>query len=376
MRKILRRILTKIPPKYLKNGSILIFGLLLYGTIGSMYLMNLDFINSLYYSVITMTTVGYGDIVPKTDIQKIFAISLALSGLGIITYVFSVILDNFTKKMSMYSKGAKMYKIKKIGDYYILCGYGRVGKIVFEELKKRNQKVIVIEKDPQATQDIEEDESTIVINRDATDDKLLNNIKLDNCRSVIVTTGSDVTNLFIVLTIREIQPEAWVVTRCSKLENKKRLIKAGANKIVSPELIGGSDLYFEAAKPHLARITIQHGVDDIYKEIVMIIDHECTIENIDYHFPGIRDPLTRKIGVITKQEAEDFIVGLEADPRKKESLKNLYRSVHNIHSHWISSPNKKNIDKLINNISKNENIIGIGLTDEEIAEYTSQYVEY
>ena len=108
----------------------------------------------------------------------------------------------------------------------------------------------------------------------------------------------------------------------------------------------------------------------------MIIDHECTIENIDYHFPGIRDPLTRKIGVITKQEAEDFIVGLEADPRKKESLKNLYRSVHNIHSHWISSPNKKNIDKLINNISKNENIIGIGLTDEEIAEYTSQYVEY
>lgn len=372
----MRKIFTKIPSKYIKNGSILIIGLLVYGVIGSMCIMHLDLFNSLYYSIITIATVGYGDIVPKTLIQKIFSMTLALSGFGIITYVFSVILENFSEKMSRFSKGMKMYKkIDKMRDYYVLCGYGRVGSVVFQELKERNQNVIVIEKDPLATQDLEESDSVVIINKDATEDVLLNRINFDKCRSIIVTTGSDVTNLFIVLTVREIQPNAWVVARCSKLENKHRLYKAGANKIVSPELIGGADLYFEAAKPHLVRITLKHNVDDIAEEMNMILDYKCTLENIDYHFPGIIAPLTRKIGVVTKEDINEFIRNLEENPQKKESLKNLYNSVHEIHSHWISGSDKLFIDKLINEIEKTEHIIGIDLTNDEIAEITSKYIE-
>lgn len=371
-----RKLLAKIPVKYIKNGSILIFGLIVYGVIGSMFIMDLDFINSLYYSIITMATVGYGDIVPKTVVQKIFSMTLALGGFGVITYVFSIILENISKRMSEYSKGAKMYKkVKKMRDYYVLCGYGRVGKVVFEELKKRNQNVIIIENDPIATQDLEPDDSVVIINRDATDDALLGKILSDRCRSIVVTTGSDVTNLFIVLTIRELQPNAWVVSRCSKLENKNRLYKAGANKIVSPELIGGADLYFEAAKPHLIRVTVKHNVEDISHEMHMILDHNCTLENIDYHFPGIRAPLTRKIGVITEDDIKKFIQNLDENPQKKESLKNLYNSVHEIHSHWISGSDKVYIDKLINEIEKTDKLIGIDLTNEEIAEITSKYIK-
>ncbi|MDO5848058.1 MAG: NAD-binding protein [Methanobrevibacter sp.] len=377
LRKFARQIMSKLPLNYIRNGSILVIGLLIYGIIGSRIIMGLDFFNSLYYSIITMATVGYGDIVPKTFIQKIFSMTLALGGVGIITYMFSIILENFSKRMSEYSKGAKMYKkIKKMRDYYILCGYGRVGKVVFEELKQRNQNVIIIEKDIQATQDIDPDDSTVIINRDATEDSLLSQIIFDKCRSIIVTTGSDVTNLFIVLTIRELQPNAWVVSRCSKTENIKRLYKAGANKIVSPEIIGGADLYFEAAKPHLIRITLRHNVEDITREMKMIIDHKCTLENIDYHFPGIRAPLTRKIGVLTLEEIEEFEEKLKNNPQKRSSLKNLYDSVHEIHSHWISGSDKANIDRLIKEIEKKDKIIGIDLTNEEIAEITSKYIHH
>lgn len=376
MRTFGRKLLAKIPMKYIKNGSILIFGLIVYGVIGSMFIMDLDFANSLYYSIITMATVGYGDIVPKTVVQKIFSMTLALGGFGVITYVFSIILENISKRMSEYSKGAKMYKkVEKMRDYYVLCGFGRVGKVVFEELKNRNQNVIIIENNPIATQDLEPDDSVLIINRDATDDTLLGKILSDRCRSIVVTTGSDVTNLFIVLTIRELQPNAWVVSRCSKLENKNRLYKAGANKIVSPELIGGADLYFEAAKPHLIRVTLKHNVEDIAHEMHMILDHNCTLENIDYHFPGIRAPLTRKIGVITEDDVKKFMQNLEENPQKKESLKNLYNSVHEIHSHWISGSDKAYIDKLINEIEKTDKIIGIDLTNEEIAEITSKYIK-
>ncbi len=376
MRRFIGKILAKLPTKYIKNGSILIFGLIIYGVIGSRFIMDLNFFDSIYYSVITMATVGYGDIVPKTVIQKVFSMTLALGGVGVITYVFSVILENFSDKISRYSQGAKMYKkIKKMEDYYILCGYGRVGKVVFEELKKRNQNVILIEKDITQTEELEFEDSTIIISKDATDSILLNKIISDKCRSIIVTTGDDVTNLFIVLTIRELCPDAWVVSRCSKTENIKRLYKAGADKIVSPEIIGGKDLYFEAEKPHLLRITLKHNVEDIINEMKMIIDNKCTLENIDYHFPGIKAPLTREIGVASNEDIKRFEENLNKNPQKRNSLKNLYNSVHEIHSHWISSSDKKFIAKLIKELEKTDQIVGVDLSNEEIAEITSKYIK-
>lgn len=376
MRRFIEKILAKVPLKYIKNGAILIIGLLAYGIIGSRFIMGLNLLDSAYYSIITMATVGYGDILPITPLQKVFSMTLALSGVGTITYVFSIILDNFSNKISIFSKGAKMYKkIKNMKDYYILCGYGRVGKVVFKELKKRNQNVIIIEKEEDELEDVEADQSTIIIQKDATNGNLLKKLITDKCRSIIVTTGSDVSNLFIVLTIREIQPNAWVVSRCSETENINRLYKAGANKVISPELIGGEDLYFEAAKPHLIRVTLKHNVEDIAREINMILEHNCTLENIDYHFPGIRAPLSRKIGVVTTEEVEKFEDSLKKNPQKRESLKNLYDSVHEIHSHWISGSNKTYIDKLIKEMEKTDRIIGIDLTNEEIAEITSKYIK-
>lgn len=190
MRKITIKILTKLPKRYVTAGLVSVIALFIYGVVGSYFIMGLSPIDSVYYSVITMATVGYGDYIPQTGIQKIFATTLALSGVAILAYVFNLFLTNFQQTMRKYSKEArKMKKINDMEDYYILCGFGRVGKVVFEELKKRNQNIIIFEKDKEVCESIEETDSIVTINKDATEDDLIAKLANEKCNSIIISTG-------------------------------------------------------------------------------------------------------------------------------------------------------------------------------------------
>ncbi len=376
MRKIILKILTKLPTKYIGSGLILIIILFIYGIVGSYFIMDLNLIDSIYYSVITMATVGYGDLTPQTGIQKIFATTLAIGGVGLLAYVFNFILTNFQERMSKYSKGArKLRVIKEMEDYYIICGYGRVGKVVFDEITQRNQNVIVIEKNKEICDAIEESASVVVLNEDAIEDDLVAKLVGEKCRSVIICTGDDVNNLFIVLTIRETNPDAWIVSRASKLENVPKLKKAGADKVVSPEIIGGYDLYLESTKPHILKITVRHNSDEIFDEFKIISKHGCTLENIEYHIPGIENPFIRKVKKMDVADGQKYVNYLKKHEDQKQALDNLYKTVNNIHSHLISGPDRATFNKLINELEKQEEIIGINLTNKEIAEITVKEIK-
>ncbi|MBE6496700.1 MAG: hypothetical protein E7Z81_00195 [Methanobrevibacter sp.] len=376
MRKTTLKLLKTLLTKIVTSGLILIIALFIYGIVGSYFIMGLNPIDSIYYSIITMATVGYGDYIPTTGIQKIFATTLALGGVALLAYVFNIILTNVQERMSEYSKGArKMKKIENMDDYYILCGFGRVGKVVFEELSKRNQNVIIYEKNEEICEDIEENESVVVLNKDATQSELISQLAGEKCRSVIISTGDDVANLFIVLAIRESNPDAWIVSRASKEENYSRLRKAGADKIVSPELIGGKDLYLESTRPHILKITIRHGVDEIYDEFKIISKHGCTLENIQYHLPGIETPLTRKINTMNIEDGKQFWNHLDKNPDQKDAIENLYKIVSNVHSHIISGPDRATFQKLVDELEKKFEIIGINLTKKEIVKLTKKNIK-
>lgn len=375
MRKITFKILTTLPAKYISSGLILIIALFIYGIIGSIFIMHLNLIDAIYYSVITMATVGYGDYIPTTGIQKIFATTLALGGVALLAYVFNIILTNVQEKMTEYSKGARKLKaIEVMEDYYVICGYGRVGKVVFDELIQRNQNVIVIDKNKEICESIEESENVVVINDDAIEDDLVSKLAGEKCRSVIICTGDDVNNLFIVMTIRETNPDAWIVTRASKLENIKRLRKAGADKIVSPEVIGGEGLYYESARPHLLKVTVKHHVDNIFDEFKLIAKYGCTLENIEYHIPGIETPLTRQIKTMNLSDGQKYVNYLSTHDDQRQALENLYKNVNNIHSHLISGPDNSTFDKLLKDLEQIEEIIGVNLTNKEIAEITKKEI--
>ena len=375
MRKITFKILTTLPAKYISSDLILIIALFIYGIIGSIFIMHLNLIDAIYYSVITMATVGYGDYIPTTGIQKIFATTLALGGVALLAYVFNIILTNVQEKMTEYSKGARKLKaIEVMEDYYDICGYGRVGKVVFDELIQRNQNVIVIDKNKEICESIEESENVVVINDDAIEDDLVSKLAGEKCRSVIICTGDDVNNLFIVMTIRETNPDAWIVTRASKLENIKRLKKAGADKIVSPEVIGGEGLYYESARPHLLKVTVKHHVDKIFDEFKLIAKYGCTLENIEYHIPGIETPLTRQIKTMNLSDGQKYVNYLSTHDDQRQALENLYKNVNNIHSHLISGPDNSTFDKLLKDLEQIEEIIGVNLTNKEIAEITKKEI--
>ncbi len=376
MRKLTFKLLAKLPTRYISSGIIIIIILFVYGIVGSYFIMDLNLVDSVYYAVITMATVGYGDYIPHTGIEKIFATTLALGGVAVLAYVFNVMLTNFQEKMSKYSQGARKLKaIEVMEDYYIICGYGRVGKVVFEELTDRNQNVIIIDKDKEICDSIEERDNVVVINDDAIENDLVAKLSGDKCRSVIICTGDDVNNLFIVLTVRETNPNAWIVSRASKLDNIKRLKKAGADKIVCPEIIGGEDMYYESARPHVLRITVKHKVDEIYDEFKIIAKYGCTLENIDYHIPGIETPLTREIKKMKLHEGRRYQNYLSTHDDQRQALENLYKTVNNLHSHLISGPDNATFEKLIKDLEKQEEIIGINLTNEEIAKITSETID-
>ena len=309
---------------------LIIVFILLYGIVGSTYIMGLDIYDSIYYTIITLATVGYGDIIPTTPLQKIFSVTLALAGVGILAYILTFIISSVTQNLQDMRSGRIMErKLADMQNHYILCGYGRVGVAVYEELMKRNQKVIIIEKNEEKLEDIEENENVILLNANATEDKTLKKLNIDKSLGVIVATGSDVDNLFIVLTTRELYKDSWIVSRASKKESINRLKHAGANKVISPESSGGTDIYFAAAavQPNLVHITERHGVDFVAKELEILRKYNCHLENIEYHLHGIRTPVSRTIGVLDESEEDNFIERINTDKNVRESLETIYSTV-------------------------------------------------
>ena len=355
---------------------LIIVIILLYGILGSMYIMGLNIYDSIYYTIITLATVGYGDIIPITPLQKIFSVTLALSGVGILAYIVTFIISSVTQNLQDMRSGRIMErKLADMQNHYILCGFGRVGTAVYEELMKRNQKVLIIEKNEEKLEDIEENENVILLNGNATEDKTLKKLNIDKSLGVIVATGSDVDNLFIVLTTRELYNDAWIVSRASKKESIKRLKHAGANKVISPESSGGTDIYFAAVQPNLVHITERHGVDFIGKELDILRKYNCHLENIEYHFHGIKTPVSRTIGVLDESEEDNFIEKINNNENVRESLETLYSTVNEVHSHWVSGPDQFFLNMAIKELENEGIILGVNLGFNEINEFTKQFKE-
>ena len=355
---------------------LIIFIILIYGILGSIYIMGLDIYDSIYYTIITLATVGYGDIIPITPLQKIFSVTLALSGVGVLAYIVTFIISSVTQNLQDMRSGRIMErKLADMQNHYILCGYGRVGTAVYEELMKRNQKVIIIEKNEEKLEDIEENENVILLNGNATEDKTLKKLNIDKSLGVIVATGSDVDNLFIALTTRELYNDAWIVSRASKKESINRLKHAGANKVISPESSGGTDIYFAAVQPNLVHITERHGVDFVGKELEILRKYNCHLENIEYHLHGIRTPVSRTIGVLDESEEDNFIERINTDKNVRESLETIYSTVNEVHSHWVSGPDKFFLNMAIKELENEGIVLGVNLSFDEINEFTKQFKE-
>ncbi len=149
--------------------------LLAYGIAGSIFIMGLDPLNALYFTVQTIATVGFGDIRPITPVQKLFTVTLVLGGVGLLAYAFTLTITVVTMAVEEITSGAKhRRKIAATMDHFVLCGYGRVGSAVHKELKKRKRNVIIIERNKNVVEkELWEDPDILAIPGDATDESIM-----------------------------------------------------------------------------------------------------------------------------------------------------------------------------------------------------------
>ena len=195
--------------------------------------------DAIYWAVVTVTTVGYGDITPVTHEGRFVAMLVIVTGLGAITFLTSIIVSAFGEKLPEIKRTRVLNQIAKTQDLNLVCGYGKIGQIVSDKLRKRGEKLLVIETDEQKVQKAELDGHK-VLQADATKSDTLLKLKFcETVKAVIAVTHDDIINVFITINARSLCKDVEIVARCSEKSVATKLKLAGANHLIMPEEIAG-----------------------------------------------------------------------------------------------------------------------------------------
>ena len=206
-------------------------------------------IDSLYMTVITLSTVGYGEVHKLDDLAKLWSILLIIFGVTGIGALLRTINEEFIQSKLFWNK--KMIKnISKLKNHYIICGYGRMGAVIARELDDKNQKFLIIENNEQKVEIIRS-KGMLCINGDATSDEILQNAQIDKAAGVAVVLDTDQENLFVTMTIKTSNPDIFLLSRCAKEYNESKLLRAGANKVINPYKAGGHRMAEMLSKPQV-----------------------------------------------------------------------------------------------------------------------------
>jgi voltage-gated potassium channel len=232
------------------KGFVILSLIVTAGSVGYMKIEGWDFFPSLYMTVITITTVGFGEIGSLSVAGRIFTIVLIFLGMGIILYIVGLVTQVMVELQLRSIIGRKKMdqQIKKIKDHYIVCGFGRIGKVICKELKSKKIPMLVIDNTPEA-RELLESESVPYIIDDATSEDVLLEAGIEKARGLISVVASDADNLFITLTARGLNHSAFIIARADEEKSEKKLMRAGADKVFLPYIIGGHKMAQSITKP-------------------------------------------------------------------------------------------------------------------------------
>ena len=226
--------------------SLIIIGSMGYYIIGGSDWTLLD---SLYMTIITLASVGYGEVHVLDNYGKIWSILLIIFGVTGIGALFRTINEEFIQSKRFWKK--KMKKtISKLRNHHIICGYGRMGAVIAQELKEKNQNFLIIENNEKKVEEII-DNGMLCLQGDATSDNTLLSANIDKASGVAVVLDTDQDNLFVTMTIKTKYPDIFLLSRCAIEDNQTKLIRAGANKVINPYVSGGHRMAEILIKPQV-----------------------------------------------------------------------------------------------------------------------------
>ncbi len=255
-------------------------------------------IDSFYMTIITMTTVGFGEVHPLNDIGRLWTSFVIVFGVSGFLYMLSEIGAELVE-FRVYKENQKKRKIRKMKNHYIICGYGRMGAVIAKELHDKGYPFVVVELNQGKVDKISELGYQSILG-DATIEKTLEEAGIHQAAGIVVCLNNDPDNLFVTLTARSLNHDAFLVSRCSQINNKPKLKQAGADKVVNPYTAGGH---------RMAELLISPELEDtvslsLSQDTVDLAIDEVNLTNLNsFHGVKIKDSKIR-------EEFNLIIVGL------------------------------------------------------------------
>jgi len=293
--------------KHLLISTVLSVLILIIGTIGYMVVEDWTFMDALYMTTITIATVGYGEIHPVSNIGRVFTMLIILLGVGFSLYVAGAIVQLMVEGQIRSIMGRKRLnnKINHLRQHHIICGYGRIGRVLCNHIKHKPIDFAIIEKDAELIPIMEADE-ILFISGDATDETVLLNAGIKVAKGLVAVLGTDAENVFLVLTARQLNPDIFIIARSCESRSKSKLLAAGADAVESPYDMGAMSMAQRIIRPTVTSF-LNWALASQRKEIQMEeipITSESPLVNIMLKDSGVRSKYNLIIIAIKKADGK------------------------------------------------------------------------
>ena len=257
-------------------GIFLLVLMLLGGTFGYMLIEDWPFIDALYMTVITLGTVGYGEVQEVSAPGRIFTMVLIFLGVGFVFYlagsIIQFMMEGRIREILGRRKLEKQIRAQK--DHYIICGYGRVGRSICDVLRSsKHIGIVVMERDPERIEKLE-DRNLRYISGEATDEENLIKAGVGRARGLVAVLKTDSDNVYVALSARQLSPDLFIIARAGETKSEKKLLAAGANKVVSPYRMGGD---------RIAQMIVRPTVTDFLELTLMDNSRDIQMEELSVH---------------------------------------------------------------------------------------------
>ncbi len=276
----------------LRNSIFGFLGILVVGTSGYSLIEGWSVFDSFYMTAITITTVGFSEVHPLSTGGKVFTLIILFLGFGIALISLSHLAASFLhgEIQEIFGRRRMEKELKKMTEHFILCGFGRMGKVIANEFQKKSVPFVVIEKNLEELRSLLDNKSIVYIAGNANDEETLKLAGIDRARGVVAAVSTDADNAFISMTARGLNQKLRIVARSSDSTSVGRLKLAGANKVVSPYIIGGTRIAQAILNPALVDF-IEAATDRDRPEIEMAeveIRTGCAYDGMSLESPEIK----------------------------------------------------------------------------------------
>ena len=286
-------------------ASLLLVFLMVGGAYAYHFVEGWPWIDGFYMTFITLTTIGFTEVHTLSNAGRLVTVLIGVLGIGIATFVIA----RFAQLLLVSDRLQRRHmqeQIDRLENHYIICGYGRVGHRLAEDLHRAGRPFVVIDHDREEIEDEMLDEMLFIVG-DAEDEEVLHQAGIERAKGVIIALPEDSSNVFVTLTARELNPEVYILTRTIDHQNRNKLLHAGADKVIAPSEVGAD---------RMAQVILRPNVDEFMERVLHTGALSLQIEEVRVR-PG--SPLDGETlaGSTFRQQFDAIVIGIIDDETKE-----------------------------------------------------------